>query len=355
MSDWAAWPIALFGVLAALGLAVAAGSNLYYRYRYLDHIVRIFEEKPLFVIPRGKPLPHGEEVHFEAGAGLTLRGYYVAADATRTNRGPRKGVILFGLEFGSNRWALTQYCSTLLNSGYDVFAYEPRNQGESDRDPDYDPLQWVTDRDVADLRSAIAYLKRRKDAPANGIGLFGVSKGGSVGLMAAATDPWVRCVATDGAYGTYTTIIPYMRRWVSIYIKTPECIRNRVPAWFYGLIGQAAVRESAERRGVKFVSVERAVKRLAKPLLMIHGAADTYIKAEMAFTLYGHARTPHKAIWMVPGAKHNQALHVAPAEYERKLAAFFDAHLAAEESAELTAAEAPLPSEPGLVQLRLAG
>ncbi|MCP6226362.1 hypothetical protein NL448_28375, partial [Klebsiella pneumoniae] len=83
------------------------------------------------------------------------------------------------------------YGDALRDAGYDVFAYEPRCQGESDKDPDYAPLQWVTDKDLADARAALAYLKRRKDAPAGGAGLFGISKGGSVGLALAAEDPWV--------------------------------------------------------------------------------------------------------------------------------------------------------------------
>jgi dienelactone hydrolase len=39
----------------------------------------------------------------------------------------------------------------------------------------------VTDRDVSDMRAAVAYLRSRRDAPAGGIGLFGISKGGSTG------------------------------------------------------------------------------------------------------------------------------------------------------------------------------
>ncbi len=322
MGEWTWWATGGVAAGALLAAVAVCAANVYYRSKYLDHIVRIFEEKPLFVIPRGKPVAGAEDVHFETPGGLTLRGCYL------TGRIPRKGVILFGLEFGSNRWACIQYCSGLLDRGYDVFTYEPRNQGDSDKDAEYQPLQWVTDRDVADMQAAVTYLKRRKDAPAAGVGVFGVSKGGSVGLAVAAAEPWVRCVATDGAYGTYTTMIPYLRRWASIYIKrTPQAIRNRIPNFFYGRIGMAAVRESARRRGVAFVSVERALRALRKPLLMIHGSADTYIKAEMAMVLCRRAGAAVKSLWLVPGAKHNQALVVANEEYVRKLSAFFDSHL----------------------------
>ncbi|MGL6094899.1 MAG: alpha/beta hydrolase [Fimbriiglobus sp.] len=326
MIDWVWWSsvglAVLVGVPALVGLAFLAGVHYYFRSRYGRNIVRIFEERPLFIIPKGKPVPGAEDVSFPTGGELRLQGCYFPS----ARPGPRRGVILFGLEFGSNRWSAVPYCSALVDSGYDVFAYEPRNQGDSEKDTTYDPIQWVTDRDLVDFRAAVAYLKSRPDAPRDGIGLFGISKGGSVGLAGAAADPWVRCVATDGAYAAYTTMVPYMKRWVSIYSDRKR-LQSAMPDWVYGWIGLACMRDSGASRGVRFLSVERAVRRLRQPLFMIHGGADTYIKAEMADTLFRIARPRDKQLWLVPGAKHNQAAHLAGNEYHRRLVEFFDAHL----------------------------
>lgn len=340
MADWF-WIVAsATGGFAAFYTLVFVVAQVYYRTKYLNQIVRIFEEKPLFIIPKGKPSPAAEDVVFPTEKnGLTLRGCYLNA------RLPRKGVILFGLEFGSNRWAAAQYCSALLDAGYDVFAYEPRNQGESDKDPTYDPLQWVTDRDCADARAAVAYLKGRPDAPSEGIGLLGISKGGSTGVVLASEDPWVRCVVTDGAYAVATTMVPYMRRWVHIYVKRMKAIRNAVvPNFFYRLLGQAAIRESERRRGVRFVNVEGAIRRYRRPLLMIHGGADAYIKPEMARKLCDHAGSRDKELWLIPGAKHNQGLHTAGEEYHRRIVEFFDKHLGAKDPA--SAVHMPPPDHP---------
>jgi uncharacterized protein len=304
-------------IAAGLLLAVAF---LYFRSKYASLVVRIFQEKPLFVIPRGKPTDDAEHVTFGTPDGLTLRGCYLKATA------PRKGVILFGLEFGSDRWSCRQYSEALLAAGYDIFAYEPRNQGDSDKDPNYEPLQWVTDRDQADMKAAIKYLLARPDAAPNGIGVFGISKGGSTALLAAAHDRRVRCVVTDGAYATYTTMVPYMRKFIKIY-SNRTWIQNRVPAWLYGAVGGEGVKQVARTRGVTYPSVEKAASKLRQPLLMIHGEGDTYIKPEMARTLFDRVREP-KELWVVPKAKHNQALHTAGDEYHRRLVAFFDAHLA---------------------------
>lgn len=316
-------------LLYGLGLAVA---YLWVRWRYMGFVTRIFQEKPLFVVPRGEPDPDAEEITLQAADGLTLRGCYL-----RTTAVSRRGVILFGLEFGSNRWACRQYCQALVEAGYDVFTIEPRNQGDSERDPNYEPLQWVTDRDVSDMRAAVAYLRARPDADPRGIGIFGISKGGGTGVVVAATESWVRCVATDGMYGTHTTMVPYMQRWIQIY-SGKHRIQRALPAWFYGMIGTVGVKKVARNRGVNYPSVEKAAGRLNRPLLMIHGEGDTYIKPAMARALFDRATGAPKKLWLVPKAKHNQALHVAGEEYSRTVVSFFDAHLAEHEEPALPVA-----------------
>ncbi len=291
------------------------------RIRYMHILVRIFQEKPLFIIPRGQPAPEAEDVRFPTADGLTLAGCYLRG------AGPRRGVILFGLEFGSNRWSCQPYCEHLLAAGYDVFAFETRGQGDSDSPPGYEPLQWVTQFEVSDAQAALAYLKTRPDADPRGVGFFGVSKGAGAGLLAAARDPYVRCFVTDGVFGVYTTLVPYMRQWFRIY-NNRLLIQGLVPSWYYGLIGLAGLGKIERLRRCRFPHLEDALPRLApRPLFMIHGGGDTYIKPEMARALSACAREP-KELWVVEGAKHNMALHTAGDEYRRRVLEFFDKHLA---------------------------
>ncbi len=304
----------------AFGLVFSA-LYLYIRWKYMGYLLRIFQEKPLFVIPRGERPEEAEDVEFKADDGLVLRGCYLKTPAPL-----RKGVILFGLEFGSNRWACRPYCEKLIEAGYDVFAFEPRCQGDSDKDPNYEPLQWVTDRDVADMKAAIRYLTGRPDADPRGIGLFGISKGAGTGFIASGGNKAVRCVVSDGAYGTHTTMVPYLKRWIQIY-SDRKIIQRVLPTWFYGIVGMVGAKKVGRNRGVHYPSVEKALARLGRPLLMIHGGGDTYIRPEMAQALFERANAGPKELWVVPKAKHNQALTVSEAEYHAKLVGFFDAHL----------------------------
>jgi dipeptidyl aminopeptidase/acylaminoacyl peptidase len=327
------WVVLYVGLGAALFLGLAVGLlHLYLRWKYMDNVVRIFEEKPLFIIPRGRPTSEAEEVHLQSFDGLNLCGCYL-----RTTAAQRKGVILFGLEFGSNRWSAVPYCDFLRKEGFDIFAFEPRCQGDSDAMPGYEPLQWVTAFEVQDFKSAVEYLRSRPDADPRGIGLFGLSKGGSAGLLEAARDGYVRCFVTDGIFATHTTMVPYMRKWIAIYNKRIR-LQKLLPRFVYSLIARDAIGRIQRKRRCHFPHLERVLGRLApRPLLMIHGGADNYIKPEMARELFDRAGEP-KELWLVEGAKHNQAFHQATEEYQRRVLAFFVSHLAG---------EAPPPTEAG--------
>ena len=92
-----------------------------------------------------------------------------------------------------------------------------------------------------------------------------------------------------------------------------------IPSWYYGLVGLAGLRRIERGAPLPLPASGQALRRLApRPLLMIHGGADTYIKPEMARALFGYAVRP-KELWLVEGAKHNQALHVAGDEYRRRV------------------------------------
>jgi uncharacterized protein len=318
---WTALGVILL-CLPLLGvIALVAYVYIYVRtMRYLENVERIFVEKPLFIIPRGEPDPSAEEVRFPTADGMHLQGAYFKTPAP-----VRKGVIVFGIEYGSDRWSCRSYCDPLLAAGYDVFTYEPRNQGISDTIPNYEPLQWISRYEVADARAALVYMKSRTDADPKGFGWFGVSKGANAGLAVATKNPTIRCVVTDGAFGLTSVMLPYMRHWMPIYNKN-LLVHGLFPAWFYNHFARVCVHRVERTRKGRFFHLENRLRRLRQPLLMIHGEADTYIKQEMARALFRYAIGP-KEFWAVPGARHNQSITIAGPEYARRVVAFFDENL----------------------------
>ena len=81
-------------------------------------------------------------------------------------------------------------------------------------------------------------------------------------------------------------------------------------------------------RDCHYPSLEKCLPMLSpRPLLMIHGGADNYIKPDMARALFEMAGDP-KEFWLVDKAKHNQAFILAQDEYKARVLAFFERHIA---------------------------
>lgn len=303
--------------IATLGLALVV-LVIYLMVKYSPKVVRIFELQPLFAPLRVSPLEIGEQVDFRSEDGIRLSGRYFR---TRTTK--RVGVLVYCHEYLSDCWSFQPYVDYLRDLGYDVFAFDFRNHGTSARDPSYTPLQWTSDREVADLRAALVYLRSRPDHDPAGFGLFGVSRGGTTALIVAADEPDVWAVVTDGAFPTRLMMLTYIMRWSEIYVRSPFLL-SLVPLWLYNLLCWVGRVRSERGRNCSFVEVETAVKRLGpRPWLMIHGERDTYIGPEIARALFECGRSP-KEFWLVPEAKHNRCREREPEAYAARIMDFLD-------------------------------
>ena len=83
---------------------------------------------------------------------------------------------------------------------------------------------------------------------------------------------------------------------------------------------------------------------------MVHGERDTMIPVAASQALRRCLPGPSK-LWVVPLAKHNQALSTAPDEYRRRLLRFFRLHLAPRRSKPSAADAALGPSTNGVGHL----
>ena len=221
----------MFLILPVLAVLTAVLGFIFYAlFRYTPIIGRIFEEKPLFLPLRLTLDADGETRTFLTEDGLQLIGTYFRRKTSR-----RVGVLVFCHEYLSDRSSYKPYLNDLRDRGYDVFTFDFRNHGRSQSDPRYSPLQWVTDHEVADLNAALTYLRSRPDRDPAGVGLFGVSRGGSAALVVAANDPSVWGVITDGAFPTSGTMLAYIRRWAEIYVVS-NAFWRMMPVRFYRLL-----------------------------------------------------------------------------------------------------------------------
>ncbi len=280
-------------------------------------MLRAFERKLPFSVEPAAPGSNAERVSFPTAGGLTLRGSLYRHEVR-----PPRGLIIFCPELGGNHWCALNYCQGLWDAGFNILAFDFRNQGESDAMGGYDPLHWSTEYEIDDAMAVIAYSRQRHDLSELPVGLFGISRGGSVALATAARCRDVRCVAGEGVFSNNSLFVHYTLRWAVLYC--PEWLLKLLPLWHIKLTVALIRWISQVRRRCRYVNLERLLPRLENiPTLFIAGTRDTYVHLEIPNNLSRRIGAERSQVWVVEGAKHNLARQVDPDAYDSKLVDFF--------------------------------
>jgi len=319
--NWAAIAIGL--TCASLGLWFALVLAKYVRIS-----LNLFTDTPppLSMGPLDFERVLGEEVSFRGFDGASLRGMWVWAERP-------VGTVVFCHEYGSDMFSFARYCRPLMEAGFNIFTFDFRGHGDSSCPGGYKPLQWPSDKEVGDLLGALAHVAGRLGDESRGkrVGLFGISRGGAAAILAAAADENVKAILCDGAFSTDAVCIGMMKRWAHIFARVKLAYENH-PEFFWKMMYWFLRQRAQSRMGCRYPSVRKALRNMAaRPILFIHGERDSYIRVDQTCLLHQAAGEP-KSIWIVPEAKHNQSVVVAPAEYARRTAAFFQKYLTDEET-----------------------
>ena len=295
--------------------------------------MRIFAEMPWLPAAWHGPMDDGEEVAFLTRDGSRLEGTYL-----RHESGAHRGVIVYCHELNGDRWNATPYIADLRKTGFDVFTFDFRNHGKSDCIPDYHPLPWVTKHEVNDVLAAVSYVCARENIDT--VGVLGVSKGGTAALAAATKDSRIRALILDGVIPTEQMQVHFTRRFMPIYVKHSDFLQ-KLPDFSLGVLGMWAKLILGFRRKCRFVNIQQTAARLRVPVLFIHGKRDSYVPVSTVESLRSRVKSGAQ-LWVVPKAKHNGAIRLAPKPYSSKAISFFGRHL--------RPATRPVPAAPYLVR-----
>lgn len=310
-------------VLSLIGLVLVA--LLVFVGYYLVKYIRIISDN-LLNIPY--PLDHpqtnailSQDAEFTSDDGTVLKGKFISAP-----NGSKK-TIIFCHEFGSDQNSWSKYLGTFPENGFNVFTFDFRKGKtiEGFHRNGFSPKQWPTRRELRDLFAAMEYLQKRSDVDAHCLGIFGVSKGGGLAICAAARSRRIKAVVTDGACPVQETIKDYIRRWAAIYIDS-EFVVKHLPEKIVDFLSYWSVRFTSLKLHSRILLIERDIRRLKQPVLLIHGGEDVYIRSDHARYLHARARAGGD-VWIVPGAGHNDAVITSPSEYQQKVMSFFKQHL----------------------------
>ena len=260
--------------------------------------------------PRRKVrLPHGdgdllvEDVEFLARDGTRISGWFLAADEAR-------GAVILCHGYPANRVEVLPWAKWLYEAGFHVLLFDFRAMGRSEGN-----LSTIGYEEVSDLLGASDYLHSRPEMDGLKTGVFGLSMGGAVALMAAAQDSRLSAAVTHGAYATLERAIHQRGRMIlGKFGKMLSC-----PAIVWGKQWMAT--------HPREVSPVDAVRLMAtRPLLFFHGQKDIIVHPSDGEDLARAADCP-EALRRLPRSYH-VGIHASEQQaYWEEFVAFFRTHL----------------------------
>lgn len=263
------------------------------------------------VLTRTRNRPsHYEAARIGAGAsawstktadGVTLRGWYCPTPERR-----RLVVLVHGL--GGSRDNMADLAHDLHDRGYDVLVFDLRGHGESD------PARLTMGRrERGDVRAVQSWAARQGYA-ADRIGWIGQSMGASTLLMEAAQNDGIRVAVLDSPFGDLPAIL-----------RTQLTRHSHLPRLFNPGILMAA-RLAFGVRTDDLLPVVSARRWGARPMLLIHGEADTIVPVDQARQIARVVGEGCRAITL-PGIPHVGAYRRNPDRYVAAVGRFLDDHL----------------------------
>jgi fermentation-respiration switch protein FrsA (DUF1100 family) len=235
-----------------------------------------------------------ENVSFTTSDGLRLQGWYIPS---------RNGaaVVDFPGRLGTQTAA-----RMLAQHGYGVLLFDRRGEGRSEGAGNL--LGWGGDRDII---AAVDWLKQRPDVDPGRIGGIGFSVGGELMLEAAAKDPDLAAVVSDGAGARQLREQEQALPGSTFWTMSPS---------FALLNGAVAVFSDTAPPATLTDLVPQIAPR---PLLFIW-APDGGNETEVLTPEYHRVGGPTASLWAIPRAQHIKGIEAQPREYERRVVGFFD-------------------------------
>lgn len=232
-----------------------------------------------------------EWVTLRTSDGLRLAAWYVPS---------RNGAAV--ISYPTRNGKLPQ-ARMLVRHGYGVLLLDARGYDDSDGAPNM--FGWG---ETKDIDAAVAWLRHRPDVHDHRIGGIGFSVGGEVLLEAAAQNPRLEAVVSEGA-GSRSLREELLHGARSIPALPAQAVQTAAVAVLSGTEPPPSLRDLV-------------AKITPRPVFLIyaeHGAGGEDLNPD-----YYRAAGRPKQLWRVADAHHTGAYQTDPAAYERRVVGFFD-------------------------------
>lgn len=264
--------------------AVAYGALVLLAWGFQEQIAFPAPRGPL-PAPRDRGIPDGERVTVVASDGARLHGWYLPP-APRLAPGAQAPGLLWFYGNAETVADIAPLVRDLRPPGTAVLILDYRGYGES--------AGRATERGLyLDAAAAWAFLAARPEVAAHRIAVFGRSLGSAPALHLATTQP-------VGA----------------VVLEAPFTSARAMAQAHYRIIPPFVLRLSMD-------NLARA-RRLAVPLLVIHGTADGVVPFAMGRAI---AEAGRGTLVAIDGADHNETFYASRSRYRDEMHGFLAAHL----------------------------
>lgn len=256
----------------------------------------------LSTTPKDYNIPY-QDISFKTRDGFLIKGWLIIKDKENPVI-----ILLHGL--GANKSDVLDFAQFLYSASFNILMFDFRAHGES--------RGMVTSfglLEERDLDGAIEYLESNPLLKDKAIGLFGISMGGAIAIVASSTHPEIKAIVVDS---------PYVDLDESIITHTKMILP--LPGNFLGRLAVMAYRLRFLKDSSKFSPLKSISRISPRAILIINGGEDDRMRPEDAKRLYDAAGEP-KELWLVEGAGHLEGYSYDPGEYEKRVVVFFRKYL----------------------------
>ena len=227
-----------------------------------------------------------------------LEGWWLSRPETRR-------VIVACTGYRGSKSMLIGIGTALWRAGYNVLLFDYHGHGAGRGAP-----VTLGYREVQDFYGALNYVQERvEDAQ---IGVIGYSMGASIAIMGSAKRQEVRAVAADSPFTSHVDVVAHN-------VSRVLGVSGRPIA----LLADYFLPPIAGYRGRDVEPVREVAAIAPRPILVIHGTADTMIPFEHGKQVYEAAGQP-KELWVGEGAEHCGTYFLDRPAYCARVAAFFE-------------------------------
>jgi pimeloyl-ACP methyl ester carboxylesterase len=248
--------------------------------------------------PADSPANHGlpfEDVSFPSKYKANLQGWWIPSDDAR-------GTIIFCHGQNGSMDADLPLAAMIHQAGYNVLMFNFRAHGTSEG-------KHVTFGvfEKEDLLGAIDFLRAEKGVER--VGVFGLSMGAAVAMIAAALTDKISVLILDGAFTRFLTAVQFG-------------IRERgIPPPVDAILAQMAVLGASIHTNTRMyqVSPHLWAKHIDNvPALFIHGEYDPFAPLTAMNLLASDLNGPNE-IWVALVCKHREAFQKHPDLYKKQV------------------------------------